>query len=74
MSSIVKRGSVVVVVSGDDKGLSGEVLSVSRDRSAVTVKGVNLVRRSRRTSDGKREAAMVEAPLWISKVRLVSGS
>jgi ribosomal protein L24 len=74
MSKLVKRGSTVVIISGDERGVSGEVLRVSRDRSRVTVKGVNLVLKVRRAADGKRERVSLEAPVSICKVRLVSGS
>jgi large subunit ribosomal protein L24 len=38
----VRKGDVVQVISGNDKGKSGEVLAVDRKRARVTVKGVNV--------------------------------
>ena len=41
----VKKGDTVVVVSGDDKGVRGEVLETSPKEGKVIVKGVNIVTR-----------------------------
>ena len=41
----VKKGDTVIVVSGDDKGLKGEVLETSPKEGKVIVKGVNIVTR-----------------------------
>jgi large subunit ribosomal protein L24 len=38
----VKAGDKVVVISGNDKGTSGEVIGVDRERNRVTVQGVNV--------------------------------
>ena len=41
----VKKGDNVVVVSGQGKGKTGNVLRVLRDRDRVLVQGVNMVKR-----------------------------
>ena len=38
----VKKGDTVVVLSGEDKGVVGEVLAVSPEEGKVIVKGVNI--------------------------------
>lgn len=38
----VKSGDTVIVISGNDKGTTGEVLSIDRVRNRVTVQGVNV--------------------------------
>jgi large subunit ribosomal protein L24 len=38
----VKAGDNVIVISGNDKGTTGEVIAIDRDRNRVTVQGVNL--------------------------------
>ena len=60
----IKKGDVVVVLSGKDKGRTGEVLAVSPALGKVIVKGINIVTKHNRPSnanpDGgieKREAA-----------------
>jgi large subunit ribosomal protein L24 len=46
----IKKGDRVVVTTGRDKGKSGEVLAVQRDRNRVLVQGVNLVKRHQKPS------------------------
>jgi large subunit ribosomal protein L24 len=38
----VKSGDQVAVISGNDKGSTGEVIAVDRERNRVTVQGVNI--------------------------------
>ena len=46
----VRRGDNVVVISGRDKGKTGEVLRVDKARNRVLVQGVNMVKRHQRPS------------------------
>ena len=39
----IKKGDTVVVLSGDDKGVQGEVIAVSREEGKVLVKGANII-------------------------------
>ena len=39
----IKTGDTVVVLSGDDKGVKGEVIAVSPDEGKVIVKGANMI-------------------------------
>jgi large subunit ribosomal protein L24 len=46
----IKKGDTVKVISGDDKGICGEILSVDRKNRRVIVKGVNVVTRHQKPS------------------------
>ena len=39
----IKKGDTVVVLSGDDKGVQGEVIAVSPEEKKVIVKDVNII-------------------------------
>ncbi len=39
----IKTGDTVVVLSGDDKGVQGEVIAVSPEEGKVIVKGINII-------------------------------
>ena len=39
----IKKGDNVVVLSGDDKGVKGEVIAVSPEEGKVIVKDVNII-------------------------------
>jgi large subunit ribosomal protein L24 len=48
MAAKIKKGDKVVVLTGRDKGRSGEVLSVDPRESRAMVQGINLVKRHQR--------------------------
>ena len=74
MTMHVKKGDLVEVITGDDQGARGRVLSVDPVRQWVVVEGVNRVYRhvrpSRRNPQGGR--LQVERPIHISNVLPVS--
>ncbi len=39
----IKKGDTVAILSGDDKGKTGEVIAVSPEEGKVIVKGVNMI-------------------------------
>ena len=70
MAAHVKKGDLVEVIAGDQRGARGKVLSVDPVKRRVIVEGINRayrhVRRSRRNPQGGR--LQVEQPLDISNV------
>jgi len=67
----IKKGDKVVVLSGRDKGKSGEVVRALPKEGKVVVSGVNVVTKHKRpTGQGAGGIERVEAPLAISKVAL----
>lgn len=76
MKRKIKKGDRVMVVSGDEKGIVGEVIRVLTDEGRVVVQGVNLrIKHQAQTqSRGKTIPAgkiEFEAPVDISNVMLV---
>jgi large subunit ribosomal protein L24 len=49
----IKKGDKVVVLTGRDKGKSGEVLRVSRADSRLVVQGINMVKRHTQAKPGE---------------------
>ncbi len=70
MTRHVKKGDLVEVISGDDKGVTGKVMRVLLDKERVLVEGVNMahkhVRPTQRNPQGGR--IRVERPIHISNV------
>ncbi len=65
----IKKGDRVVVTTGRDKGKTGEVLAVQRDRNRVLVQGVNLVKRHQKPSQTAQGGIIEkEASVHISNV------
>ena len=65
----IKKGDKVVVITGSDRGKTGEVLKVLRSEMRVLVAGVNMVKRHTRQAPGE-PGGIVEkdAPVHISNV------
>jgi large subunit ribosomal protein L24 len=68
----VKKGDQVTVIAGNDKGKTGRVLQVIREKDRVIVEGVKFVKRhTRPTSAGKGGIVEKEAAIHISNVKKV---
>jgi large subunit ribosomal protein L24 len=65
----IKKGDKVVVLTGRDKGKTGEVLRMMRADNRVVVQGVNMVKRHTRPSAGQAGGIIEkEAGIHISNV------
>ena len=62
----IKKGDQVVILSGDDKGKTGEVLKAMPKENKVVVQGVNLVKRHTKPSQTNPGGIVTkEAPLNV---------
>lgn len=71
----VKKGDLVVVISGKERGLKGRILQVLPTQDRVIVEGRNLVKRHMKPNPLiGREGGIVEkeAPIHVSNVLLYS--
>jgi len=50
MAAKIKKGDKVIVLTGRDKGRSGEVIEVRPDEDRALVRGINMVKRHQRQS------------------------
>ena len=65
----IKKGDEVIVISGRDKGKSGEVLEMRRDEDRAVVQGVNMVKRHQAPSTSQPGGIVEkEAPIHISNL------
>lgn len=75
MASRVRKGDLVAVMSGNDRGKRGRVLRVIHEKSRVVVEGVNVrfkhLRRSQENPKGGRVRR--EMPIHLSNVMPVDG-
>jgi len=69
----IRRDDNVMVIAGKDRGKSGKVNRVIREKGRVVVAGVNLATKHVKNRPGIRQAGIihVEAPLHISNVMLM---
>jgi large subunit ribosomal protein L24 len=73
----IKKGDVVRVIAGKDKGAEGKVIAVLADRSRVIVEGVNRIKRHTKVvNSGGRDGTTggivtQEAAIHVSNVMLL---
>ena len=71
----LRTDDTVVVISGKDKGKTGKILRVDRDRSRVFVEGLNMIKRHQRPTamNPNAQAGVIEreGPIHISNVALL---
>jgi large subunit ribosomal protein L24 len=69
----LKKNDLVEVLSGREKGKTGKILRVIRDKNQVVIEKVNMIKRHSRPSPTTGQGGIIEkeAPLHVSKVMLI---
>jgi len=69
----IRKGDKVVVLSGRDKGKTGEIVSASPKDSKVVVSGVNIATRHKKATQENPQGGLErrEAPMHVSKVAII---
>ena len=69
----IKKGDMVFVNAGDDKGKTGRVLKVLVSKNRAIVEGVNIVSKSTKPNAKYPQGGIVkvEAPIHISNINVV---
>ena len=75
----IKKGDLVQVITGKDKGVQGKVIAVLVESDKVLVEGVNRIKKHTKvgqTTRGAKTGGIVtqEAPIHVSNVQLVDPS
>jgi large subunit ribosomal protein L24 len=68
----LKKGDMVIVITGKSKGKTAKVIEVDYEKERVLLQGVNRVKRHQRPTQTQRQGGIIEkeAPLHISNVML----
>jgi large subunit ribosomal protein L24 len=69
----IKKNDQVQIMAGKDRGKSGRVLRVDRDRGRVVIEGLNMVKKAIRPRGQNQKGGItsVEAALAISNVQIL---
>ena len=72
MAAKIRKGDKVIVLSGRDKGRTGEVFEVRPSEARALVRGVNLVKRHQKQT-AQQEGGIIskEAPVDLSNIAYV---
>jgi large subunit ribosomal protein L24 len=71
MAAKIRKGDKVIVLSGRDKGRSGEVIEVRPDAGRALVRGINMVKRHQKQT-AQQEGGIVskEATVHLSNLAM----
>ena len=69
----IKKGDTVYVNAGNDKGKTGKIQTVIKDKDRIIVEGVNIVSRHTKPNAKQPQGGIIkqEAPIHISNVQLL---
>ena len=69
MAAKIRKGDKVIVLTGRDKGRSGEVVEVRPDQNRALVRGINMVKRhQRQTANQEGGIISKEGPVHLSNL------
>ena len=69
----IKKGDMVQVIAGDNKGQQGKVLKVEVSKQRAIVEGVNIVKKATKPNAKNPQGGILEqeAPIHISNLMLI---
>lgn len=69
----LKKGDTVVVLAGKEKGKTGIVETTHPRENKVTVKGINIVKKTVKPNKAYPRGGIIDVtkPIWVSKVAIV---
>ena len=69
---ILKKGTQVKVISGKDKGKTGEILEINRKLNKIKIKSINMIKRhTKATKENKGGIISKESFIHLSNLKLV---
>jgi large subunit ribosomal protein L24 len=76
MAAKIKKGDRVIVLTGKDKGKTGNVTRVIPKEDRLVVGGINMVQRHTKPTQGDPQGGIKnkEAPLHVSNVAIVDSN
>jgi len=76
MALSIRKGDLVLVISGKDRGVKGKIIEVYPESERVIVEGVNRIKRHTKVGQNARGAKTggiitTEAPIHVSNVQII---
>ena len=67
---VIKKGSQVKIITGRDKGKTGEILEINRKLNKIKIKSINMIKRhTKPTKENKGGIISKESFIHQSKVK-----
>ena len=70
----LKKNDTVKILAGKDKGKTGKIVKVDREKERVVVQGVNMVKKTMKKKNPQDKGGImeIEAPIHVSKLAFVT--
>ena len=70
---ILKKGLQVKIITGKDKGKTGEILEINRKEEKIKVKSINMIKRhTKPTKENKGGIISKESFIHLSNIKLIN--
>ena len=63
----IRKGDVVEIISGDDKGRQGKVIEVDTKKARIKVEGINMVKRHERARGATKPGGIIDKPAFLDR-------
>ena len=74
MKTKLKKGNTVELITGADKGKSGEIIKLFPKSYSAIVKGINIKKKHQKpTKEQKGGIVSLEKPVHLSNLKLITG-
>ncbi len=72
----LRKGDTVMVIAGDEKGKTGKITSISKEKQKAVVEGLNMIKKSVKPSAENPQGgfSQQEAPIHISNLMVIDPS
>ncbi len=69
----LKKGDIVILISGDDRGKKGKILNMNKKKNSIIVEGANLIKKHMRPRKQGEPGGIIEkeSPVHISNLKLI---
>jgi len=67
MKLSIRKGDLIEVISGDDKGRQGKVIEVDAKKGRIKVEGINMVKRHERASGASKPGGIIDKPAFLNR-------
>ena len=72
----LKKNEEIQVIAGKDKGKTGRIIKIYKDKNRVLVQGINFIKKHKKPTQQDRQGGIVqqERPISLSNVMLICSS
>ena len=61
----IKKGDMVQIIAGKDKGKSGKIIAINHKKGVVYVEGLNMITKHTKPSMANQQGGIVNKEAWI---------